>query len=70
MPWSSPLKRRLDCPLALVVIFGVVMASLTVAGKAVLAGCEALAVQLQASRVAAIALLPFLCLLCTRPSRW
>ena len=52
----APCECIIDRALALLVILGVIVASLAIAGEAVLPGGEALAIQLEAARVAAIAL--------------
>jgi len=60
----------LDSPLAHLVILWVVVAGLAVAAEAVLAGGEALAVQLQAARVAAVARLAQLGILVLTTAAW
>ena len=50
---SSPVQRRLDGHLALVVVLRIVVASLTVAGEAVAPGGKALAVELEAPAIPA-----------------
>ena len=51
----EPLERLLDGLLAVLVILRVVVAALAVTGEAVLTRREALAVELEAARVAAVA---------------
>jgi len=54
--WNAPLECDVDRPEALVVVLRVVVAALAVAAEAVLPRGEALAVEFQATRVAAVAL--------------
>ena len=68
-PWrqrGAPLKGRFDGTLALIIILGVIVAALTVAREAVLPRRKALAVELQAARVTAVAALALLSTLVAR----